>query len=254
MKNLFAIAAFVMATIFCISCKKDNALDHKTSTVIKASGAISDDIERFRNLLGGPVNQTPGASSGRREINWDGVPDNLEGKALPNDFFNPTGPTAVASMQRGLNYSGDGSFMVSSNGFANLNQSAASQFSPFSGTKVFANTTAAQWQIEFEVAGTDLTAGVKGFGMVFSDVDNPNSTSLEFFDGDKSLGKHFVPAHEAGASFSFLGIYFDNGEIITKVVVTHDGFLSEGVKDVSDNGTKDLVVVDDFIYSEPVRR
>jgi hypothetical protein len=42
-----------------------------------------------------------------------------------------------------------------------------------------------------------------------------------------------------------------NNERITRVTVSHDGFLAEGTKDVSDGGTKDLIVLDDFIYSEP---
>ena len=52
--------------------------------------------------------------------------------------------------------------------------------------------------------------------------------------------------------FSFLGVRFNKSERITKVTVTHDGFLEEGTKDVSEGGARDLVVLDDFIYSEPV--
>jgi len=61
-----------------------------------------------------------------------------------------------------------------------------------------------------------------------------------------------VPSHDITSNFSFLGVHFNKGEHITKVTVTHDGFLEEGTKDVSQGGTKDLVVLDDFIYSEPV--
>ncbi len=79
-----------------------------------------------------------------------------------------------------------------------------------------------------------------------------SSTALEFFDEGASLSKFFVPAHDAISSFSFLGVQFNNNGHITKVTVTHDGFLEEGTKDVSDVGIRDLIVIDDFIYSEPV--
>ena len=145
-----------------------------------------------------------------------------------------------------------GNFMVSNNGFSAINSSASSEFSAFSGENTFANTTASKWDVKFQEAGTENTASVQAFGMVFSDVDEDNSTSAEFFDGDKSLGKFFVPPHDTTGSFSFLGVSFNKGERITKVTVTHDGFLAEGTEDISDGGTRDLIVLDDFIYSEPV--
>ena len=79
-----------------------------------------------------------------------------------------------------------------------------------------------------------------------------NSCSPNNVEVDKSLGKYFVPAHNANASFSFLAVQFKNNEPITKVTVRHDGFLAEGTNDVSEGGTRDLIVLDDFIYSEPV--
>ena len=142
--------------------------------------------------------------------------------------------------------------MISSNGFATINEEAASEFSAFSGTKTFANTTAVKWDVKFQKASTTESASVQSFGLVFSDVDKNNSTSLEFFNGEKSIGKYFVPAHDATSSFSFLAVQFRNKERITSVTVSHDGFLAEGTRDISVGGTRDLVVLDDFIYSEPV--
>lgn len=143
--------------------------------------------------------------------------------------------------------------MVSANKFANTAPEAAEEFEAFSGTKVFANPGSALWEIGFEMAGQPLAAGVKGFGLVFSDVDLPNSASLEFFNGNKSLGKYFVPAHDAVSGFSFLGAFLKNDERITSIKVNHDGFLSAGGKDISDGGTHDLIVMDDFLYSEPIQ-
>jgi len=251
MKNFALLITITFsASITFLSCEKEITSANDNVTVIKSTGDIQNDVETFRHLLG-PLNTTPGATTGRREINWDGVPDSLQDVALPVDFFNPTGDNAVASLQRGVTYA-KGTFMVSSTKFAKENSGASSQFQAFSGSNTFANVSAARWDVSFQKSGTTASAATQGFGLVFSDVDEDNSTSLEFFDGDKSLGKYFVPPHDATSSFSFLGVYFKNAECITKVTVSHDGFLSEGTKDISDNGTRDLVVLDDFIYSEPV--
>lgn len=250
MKNTF-LMFFLFTAVATISCEKENTHVPENPVIIQSSGDITADVASFRQMLG-DLNTAPGASSGRREINWDGVPDSLEGKALPLDFFNPTGENASSLLQRGLVYeSNSGTFMVSSNGFTTINNAAAAQFTAFSGTKTFANTSTSKWPISFQKAGTTTSASIQGFGAVFSDVDEPNTTSLEFFNGDKSLGRYFVPPHDNNSGFSFLAVYFNNSEHITKVLVTHDGFLSEGIDDISDGGTRDLVVLDDFIYSEP---
>jgi hypothetical protein len=250
MKNTFLLC--LLTAVATTSCDKENSAPAENPTIIQSSGDITNAITGFRNLLG-TLNTAPGATSGRREINWDGVPDSLEGKALPLDFFNPVGENADALLQRGLTYDpAKGTFMVSGNSFAQINNEAASQFSTFSGAKTFANVSVAQWPVGFQKAGTTVSASVQGFGAVFSDVDEANTTSLEFFDDEKSLGKYFVPPHDNSSSLSFLGVYFKNDQHITKVQVTHDGFLKEGTKDISDGGTRDLVVLDDFIYSEPL--
>src|SRR5215211_3888252 len=66
-----------------------------TVPVIRAaSGATAADItsavDQFRADLGGANNAaSPPAASGRREVNWDGVPDTVASpNAFPGDFFN----------------------------------------------------------------------------------------------------------------------------------------------------------------------
>jgi hypothetical protein len=252
MKGYFFVLTSFFIICFFISCNKE----HNNSiidniTVIQENGNIQDDVERFRNMLG-TLNTEPGATGGRREINWDGIPDNLDNTPLPPDFFNPTGENAPAARQRGLVYSSAGSFMVSSDGFATINSEASSQFTAFSGSKTFANTSAKLWDNTFQKPGTTQAASVQAYGLVFSDVDKGNSTALQFFNGSKSIGKYFVPAHDASSGFSFLAVFFKNGEKITKVTISHEGLLVQGNKDVSDGGTDDLIVMDDFIYSEPI--
>jgi hypothetical protein len=234
-----------------LSCNKDNDDSDKkiNSEVFAASGNIQAELDEFRNVLG-TLNTTVGASGGRREINWDGVPEDMLHQALPADFFNPVGSNAPAARQRGLAYAASQNFQVSNSGFASLNADAASQFSAFSGDKVFTNVSSAQWEISFQKPGQSTAGKVKAFGAVFSDVDLDSSTSIEFVDGQESLGKFFVPKKTATENFSFLGVYFPDRKI-SAVKIAHSGKLGDQTKDVSNGGTDDLIVLDDFIYSEP---
>lgn len=238
-------------------CDRDKD-DNDAITVIKASGDISTAMNQFRQLLGSTLNTTPGAVGGRREINWDGIPDSLLGKQLPDRFFNPVGnDPALAARQRGLVYAPTpapgGQFMVSNTRFNNVNSEAAPEFEAFSGDKTFANVNSVLWQIDPEVPGLAQAATIKGFGIVFSDVDEDSSTFIEFFNENRSRGKFFAPKHDAAGNHSFLGVYFKN-EKVTSIRVGHEGFLASGEKDVTQGGTHDLVVLDDFLYDEPVRK
>lgn len=231
-------------------CKKDEPAVE--SVVFSAKGDISAKLGEFRTQLG-VLNTTTGQTTGRREINWEGVPDSLMGLRMPGDFFNPTSAGAPVALQRGIVYLGSSDAVVSKTNFADVNTQAAAEFSAFSGSKTFAVTNAIQWPVNFRVAGQTTPATIKGFGAVFSDVDKSNSTYIEFFHDDRSLGKFFVPAYEVSPKFSFLGVYFPS-ETVTHIVIGHEGKLSDGGKDVSQGGTADLIVLDDFIYSEPITR
>lgn len=250
LKSAFPAAIFAAFLVGITGCKTEQ---HESPVqVFAASGDISSTLTAFRNQLG-TLNTTTGQTIGRREINWDGVPDHLTGTALPSDFFNPTAPGSPEARQRGLVYAGSDLAMVSRTGFAEVNPAAATEFSQFSGNKSFAVVNAASWPVEFRVAGQNTNATVKGFGIVFSDVDKAYSVFIEFFNGTSTLGKYYVPARTGSSGFSFLGVYFP-GEVITKAVITHEGVLQQGEKDISQGGSKDLVTMDDFIYSEPVKQ
>jgi hypothetical protein len=246
------IYAGVIVISLLSSCEKDSESD---IVVIEANGNISAKVDEFRQLLGATLNTAPGAVGGRRELSWEGVPDSLLGQTLPNDFFNPVGSDpALAVRQRGLVYEATGNFMVSNSNFAEINSQAAGQFSAFSGIKTFANINSDLWNIVPEVPGQDVAATVKGFGIVFSDVDVANSTFIEFFNEQRSLGKFYVPVRGSSSSHSFLGVYFKK-EKVTRIKVGHDGVLGDGEKDISQQaGAHDLVTLDDFLYDEPVQK
>ncbi|MHA4844178.1 hypothetical protein ACX0G7_08440 [Flavitalea antarctica] len=247
MKKTF-LALLYLSVLF-NSCKKDSV--DEGPIVIQGNGTIQDEIDAFRQLLG-PLNNGAANTSGRREINWDAVPEAQLGKPLPNDFFNPTGPGALATRQRGLIYTSlAGSFVVSKSNFNEINTLASGSFKPFSGANTFANVSSTLWEVGFQVPGQTSRASVRGFGAVFSDVDSPNESYLEFFDDDRSLGRFFIPVHDANSSFSFLGVHFGADQKVTKVVVSHPGILSSNQADISNGGPEDLIVLDDFLYSEP---
>ncbi|HEX6034825.1 MAG TPA: hypothetical protein VFY83_10340, partial [Anaerolineales bacterium] len=86
-----------------VSCSPAQPIDGsagqaRTPTVISGSGDIAAVVEEYRNLLGPDNGVEPGSKgpAGYREINWDGVPDELAApNFLPADFFNaPESPRA----------------------------------------------------------------------------------------------------------------------------------------------------------------
>jgi hypothetical protein len=256
-----AILGIISWTV--IGCSKNNEGYSTTppqqtpqATVLSAAGdsiAIAGTINQFRTLLGDSLNTATGKTTGRREINWDGVPSTFtNNNNFPFDFFNSTNAADPSGRKRGLVYSNTGtSFRVDSTSFSEIDPSYANQFTPLSKKRLFAYIGSNISEATFKVAGTGTDAFVKGFGLIFSDVDDANSTILEFFNGNTSLGVFKAPVHTSTGSFSFLGVYF-NDEKVTKVKITAgNGVLAADVKDVSDGGSKDLVVMDDFFYSEP---
>src|SRR5262245_64747531 len=70
------------------------AITFAAPNVFEAAGSAPADIQlaiaEFRSFLGGDDNRVGGSfPGGRREINWDGVPDRFAApNNLPADFFN----------------------------------------------------------------------------------------------------------------------------------------------------------------------
>ena len=100
---------------------------------------------------------------------------------------------------------------------------------------------------------------VSGFGAVFTDVDLPDgsergrssnqraSTLVEYFDaGGKSVVSSFVPASPGDASLSFLGIVFPDARIARVGITT-----GNAIPGPDDDGSRDIVMLDDYIYGEP---
>ncbi|MEP7110154.1 MAG: hypothetical protein ABI760_19315 [Ferruginibacter sp.] len=241
-------------------CKKDYNTNYPPATIYTVVKAVSGDslgivvkMNEYRLLAGNQLNSTTGVTGGRREVNWDAVPATFtNANNFPSDFFGSSDAALPDGRKRGLLLQNTGtSFRVDSTDFTEVEPSYATTFETFSKKKLFVYMGNNVTEVSFKVPGTNTDAYVKGFGAVFTDVDDANSTSLEFFSGSKSLGTYKVPVRTATGSFSFLGVNFPDEKIIKVRITEGNGLLGSGVKDISNGGTKDLVVMDDFIYDEP---
>src|SRR6266550_1760184 len=158
--------------------------------VFEASGATPADIQTavdaFRNFLGDNNGVGGTFPTGRREINWDGVPDAFSApNLLPANFFNSNSPRGVVFFTPGTG------FQVSANSinptntpvrFGNINPVYPALFSTFSPQKLFSALQSKITETLFFIPGTTHSATVKGFGAVFTDVNDGHSTKIEYFD------------------------------------------------------------------------
>lgn len=251
----YSLLPILLLAITFVSCDKDNDPDNiDIPKEFSANGNITATMEQFRQALGN-LNTQPGAITGRRELTWESVPDDMLDKTLPGQFFNQTGTEANPSFQRGLAYEPQFDFRVSKTQFSSLAPDAASEFTAFSGSATFASVSdqPQPWPISFQVAGKTDAAAVRGFGMVINDADISGSVQIQYFNGNTLIGIVNVPARTADSPFSFAGLLFRE-PVITSIKVKHQGFLKAGAKDISQGGISDLVVMDDFIYGEPVAK
>jgi hypothetical protein len=218
-----------------------------------AGGKVPQTVDKFRSKLGPDNGGAPGGKrKGRREINWDAVPDEFAApNALPTDFFNaPAAPRARGAL---LTTPGD-HVAVSADSdnpdgvavrFGDLNPGYPSQFRTFSAERLFSPIGSNVVNLKFRVPGTRTPAVVRGFGAVYTDIDRRENTAFEYFDrSGRSLGKFAVPPAPQG--LSFLGVVFDN-PIVARVKIEY----GSGPLGPVDDGNYDAAVMDDFVYGEP---
>jgi hypothetical protein len=222
-------------------------------TLVTGSGDISNAIAKYQEMLGADNGGVPQSfSSGRREINWDGVPDEFsEPNAYPPDFFNaPQEPRA-----RGVVLSTPGDHLgVSADSdnpsgaavrFGDINPTYTDTFRTNSAEKLFSPVGSNVANIRFYVPGTKTPALTRGFGAVYTDVDSKEGAAFTFFDAKgRKLGRYPVPKSKDG--LSFLGVAFKK-PIVSRVKIVY------GTSKLGPDDSKkyDVAVMDDFIYGEP---
>jgi hypothetical protein len=241
------------------SAQGDTAAQFAAPAVFQAAGpnaaSIQGTVDAYRAALGDPNNgNNPGPlTSGRREINWDG------GNPAIMDTTPPVTPFAVFLNTRGAQFTtpGEGLAQATPAGLAVLfnNPTYSTIFTTFSPSRLFTPAGSNVTQGTFFLPGSNgiTPAAVNGFGVVFTDVDQPDggrphkaSTRVEYFDAaGKRIFSSSVPASPGDASLSFIGIKFDDARIASVRITT--GEAPGG----NDARRHDIVMMDDFIYGEP---
>jgi len=249
------IAAFgLLSMLLAVS---DNGYAQGTPVVFQAAGPTADSIQTsvdaFRAALGDPNNgNNPGPlQDGRREINWDGGNPNVLDTTAPvtpfNVFLNTRGsqfttPGLGLSQAPRAGGAQGGLFVLFGN------PTYGKIFTPFSPSRLFTPVGSNITEGLFFIPGSNGTvpASIRGFGAVFTDVDQA-STLVEYFGADgKLLFSSSVPASPGDGSLSFFGIVFKDARIAR--VRIHTGNVAPGPNDDEKN---DIVMMDDFIYGEP---
>ena len=215
------------------------------------AAAITPTRDSFRLAVGGgSVAGANGSFGGlRREINWDGVPDIFsDPNGLPANFFNVNSP-------RGAVFSTPGTgFLVSANaggvtptlfGFPN-------DFQSFSAQKLFTALNSNITDVRFFVPGTLLATTTSAFAAIFVDVEVAALTRIDFFDASDTLIFTRDALVAGNQGLSFVGAVANAGERISRVRLT-SGLNTITGNGVLGNPNNDVVVMDDFLYAEPLR-
>ena len=223
--------------------------------VFEGACDIAGALATFRDALGTINPNQPGSfPAGRREINWDAVPAQFTNTDdFPADFFNQP----VVGRARGVVFSTPGTgFRTSDNNFADLNPSYADEFDFFSPARTFQAVGDNRTVVDFFVPGSSTPALSTGFGVVFSDIEHPGSGKLRLFDADgRSLGTYHAPPCPGG--ISFVGVKFPQPVVARVEIISGKGALGPESFDVSSRNhgpSRDLAIMDDFIYGEPIAR
>src|SRR5262249_13425969 len=158
-------------------------------------------VNAFRAALGNPNNgnNPRPLQDGRRELNWDGRNPNVLDTTAPVTPFTACPNTRVSQFTRpGLGLSQAPRPAVAPGGLFMLfgNPTYGKIFTPFSPSRLFTPVGSNITEGLFFIPGTNGTvpASVRGFGAVFTDVDQA-STLVEYFGADgKLLFSSSVPA------------------------------------------------------------
>jgi hypothetical protein len=229
-----------------------------------ASNSLTSAVSGFIAAIGGPDNGSVPTEhpNGYREINWDGVA--LDGSD-PGSTVVVQGHVVTVSRDRMLPYGIElgRSVAVANDGFASVNPSLAGPpplLSAYSAPNIFApfNTNVVQMQIEQPSSGgTPVSQGTQALGIVFLNVTQSDTTSIQYYSNGSPIGQVYAPVSGPGGT-SFVGERFPTADV-TRVVVTlgtatifnfTGSSYSSGPADDPTTGSN-LVGADDIVLAEP---
>ena len=265
------IAAFgVLLMVLAVSETAQAQTDQPTPLVFQAAGpnaaSIQSTVDAFRAALGDNNLNNPGPlQKGRREINWDGGNPNVLDTTAPVTPFNVFLNTRGSQFKTpGLGLSQAPPSGGPQGGLATLfgNPTYGTIFKAFSASRLFTPVGSNITVASFSIPGTNgnAPATVRGFGAVFTDVDQPDgsgisatrtsrraSTLIEYFDKHgRLLFSSSVAASPGDGNLSFFAIKFDDARIASVLIKAGD--VAPGP---NDDKHHDIVMMDDFIYGEP---
>jgi len=229
---------------------KKTLIEVAPPAVFQAAGpnaaSIQSAVDQFRAALGGVNNgNAPGPiDTGRREINWDGGGNNPATSPGPTPF-----EVFLTSRGAGISTPGTGFVQATPSGLADTfsNSALTGIFQAFSPLRLFAPIGSNVTDVTmFLPGGGNVAAETSAFGVVFSDVDKEDTTRIRYFDSyGRLLYAAHAPASPGTGTFSFVGIQFSDPRIASVRIVTGNEVIR------SHKPKRDVVVMDDFLYSEP---
>lgn len=248
--------AFVAAAI-CLAASSASA-----QTIRSATGPTRADVQSaldlYRTDLGVLRPNVAGSFlTGRREIQWDSVPDIFATpSAFPADYFNATSVRGVVLSTPGTELrvsAATGNNAGTPVNFADINPLYAAGLAPFSGSRMFAAMGNIRSEVRFFIPGTTTPGLSRGFGAVFSDVDEAGLTRIDLFGpGDILLASIPVPATRGDATFSFAGASFATPVVAYARIIAGTVPLGQNTGSTFGLPTIDVVAMNDFVYGEPV--
>jgi hypothetical protein len=269
-KTHYASSLAVVIAILLLSGAASRSVDAQNNrqgiweppVVYQASGpnnaSITGALDEFRNALGGANNgNTAGPlADGRREINWDGGGAATTPAVTPfTGFLNNRGALFTTP--------GSGFVQAPPSGLATTfgNLSYEAIFRAFSQQRLFSAIGDSRTDVSFFIPGSNGASGAttRAFGVIFTDVDQPDgsdrgyqrenrpsSTLIEYFGvSGERLFSGVVASAPGNGNFSFFGAIFPDARI-GRVVITAGDYAGP-----DDSPTRDVVMMDDFIYAEP---
>ena len=241
------------------------------AAVFQAAGtnaaSIQSTVDEFRAAIGGANNGNVSGPlvDGRREINWDGGGSTASTESgTPFDgFLNIRGARFTTD--------GIGFIQAPASGLATVfgNPQYASIFAAFSPVRLFSPLDSNFTKTQFFLPGSNgsAPATTRAFGAVFTDVDTPDGsdrdrgyghgrrrdeTTIEYLDKwGRILYRGVVPASPGSATLSFFGIILKDADIASVRIFAGDNVARDN-GGLDDNRRNDIVMMDDFIFGEPV--